>query len=304
MPIGTKCIFITSAGRTGTRFMGQTFTKLMPNSISYHEPSVLNWRHRREWLWKIMTFGLLNMTFRKIIGCHSMKRCSHKRLLNLLPDEEIIRSLHIQRDRFIMAHLNKIYIESNWMFCGIFDLLDRAFPNSRIIYLVRDPRTWTISNINWGRWYQKGDWISLLYLGRLRADMFRNDRYRDQWSSFSPFEKLCWSWQKLTSFALERITTSQSVKIYKYEDVFLSPYKYECFAELVEFATKFPDGTSVDFEIPENVLDKVIHKSMRKMPPWKEWSHHTAKRLHKICGKTMREFGYGEEPEWKEKLLS
>ncbi|MCK5659279.1 MAG: hypothetical protein KAH96_05335 [Alphaproteobacteria bacterium] len=298
-----KCIFITSVGRTGTRFIGKIFGTVIPDSISFHEPDLLTPRHVNEWLWKLKAFGPLNMIFGKMLGIVGMRHLSHKRMSGKLRASDVIELIIKQRRKFISSFEQSIYIESNCTFYGIFDLLIEAFTNSNSIFIVRDPRTWVRSRIDWGDWYSKLDYNKLLNLGRLSPYMFENENNSNLWPSYSQFQKLCWAWNKITSFALSRISSEARLKIFKYEDLFLSNNRYEHMNNLLESITIFPDGDKYHYKLRPGILDKVVHASKKNFPLWVEWTHKLAHQLDMICGETMRKFDYGEEREWKAKLL-
>jgi len=134
--------------------------------------------------------------------------------------------------------------------------------------------------------------------------MFADDEHRDLWHFYTPFQKLCWAWNKITNFAIFRAGHDDRLRIFKHEDLFLSSHRYEHMRELLEAVSVFPDGSSCNYNLPEGILDKVIHASKKKFTAWPEWSPVVCQQLHEICGQTMKQFGYGEEPEWKGKLSS
>jgi len=297
-----KCIFITSLGRSGSRFIGENFSKIINDAVSLHEPDILTLQHLEEWPAKFKNFGFLNMTVGKFIGISGLRNISNKRICCQINDEQIKERLVRRREKFMNNFRESVYIETNWTFYGVFDLLLESFPNSNSVVIIRDPRTWVQSSLNWGHWYHKKDWIDRLGLGRLNPKSLPNDPYKRVWDSFSTFEKLCWAWQKLVSFALQQMRNAPRVRMYKYEDLFVSIQKYENLRKLLEFVTQFPDGSSVPFSIPEKILSKVVHRSEGNCQGWPRWSPVVCKQLQNICGETMKDVGYGEEPEWKAKL--
>jgi len=105
-----KCIFITSVGRTGTRFIGKTFGDIIPNSISFHEPDLLTPRHIREWPWKLKAFGPVNMSLGKVLGSFGMRQLSHKRMAGKLTVDRAIKSIVKQRSSFIDSLPSSTYI--------------------------------------------------------------------------------------------------------------------------------------------------------------------------------------------------
>lgn len=302
MACNAKCIFITSAGRTGSRFLANALSSMISSAASFHEPDILTTTHMEEWPVKCRNFGLFNSTIGKFLGISGLRTLSNKRMQGLMDDRRVINELLKRREKFREQVREPIYIESNWAFYGVLDLIPQAFPISNSVYIVRDPRTWIQSSLNWGHWYHKRDYIHLLGLGRLKPSMFADDKYKDEWNSFSTFQKLCWAWQKLVSFALESIEREPRIRCYKYEDLFVGQRRYDTLREMLVFMSRFPDGTSVKFIIPEGILSKVVHGSEKRFPGWRQWSIPQCQQVGEMCGPLMEKLGYGEEPEWKARL--
>lgn len=282
--------------------MGKIFGTVIPDSISFHEPDLLTPRHVNEWRWKLKAFGPLNMTLGKMLGMVGMRHLSHKRMSGRLTESEVVKLIIKQRAKFISSFEQSIYIESNCTFYGIFDLLPQAFPNSNSVFVVRDPRTWVRSRMDWGDWYGKWDYNTALNLGRLNPLMFENENNRDLWPSYSPFQKLCWAWNKITSFALSRVRSDPKLRVFRYEDLFLDPNRYEYMNNLLETVTNFPDGVKIAHNLSESNLKRVVHASRKRFPPWAEWEPKLSRHLHMICGENMAYLGYGWETAWKDKI--
>jgi len=68
-----KCIFITSVGRSGTRFIAKTFPTMIANSRSFHEPDILTTKHIEEWPLKFRNFGFINITVGKFLGVSGLR---------------------------------------------------------------------------------------------------------------------------------------------------------------------------------------------------------------------------------------
>ena len=118
------------------------------------------------------------------------------------------------------------------------------------------------------------------------------------------FEKLCWAWTRENSYALECASKTETVKVFRYEDLFDKKAGYETFLQMLQFVTSFPDGFRADWTFkPELMKEKVASTSGGKFPEWPEWSDEQVRQIQEHCAVLMKQFNYGNEPEWQERLI-
>ena len=140
-----------------------------------------------------------------------------------------------------------------------------------------------------------------LALGRLSAKMFPADKWHDSWRSFNQFQKHTWLWDKQYRYTLDKVKQNPNAAVWRYEDVFLGPERYQNLRALMDYATHFPDGTVVRYSSLDGALEWKVHESCREgFPHWRDWSDTHVAQFWRICGDLMLELGYGIEPEWKD----
>ena len=119
---GKKFIFIVSSGRTGTKAIAQHLSRCYPNVWAAHEPSP-SWRLRMA-------------TTRALCGKAS---------------REELRSMLVRlRGDLVGRAAQRIYVESNPYLSGFVEVLGEVFEDARVVHVVRDPRTYVRSGVNFG----------------------------------------------------------------------------------------------------------------------------------------------------------
>jgi len=197
-----------------------------------------------------------------------------------------------------------VILEANWQCSSLMDLIVAAFPGSKVVYVVRDPRSWICSWMSMERTaYSWRDLRSWFKNARLTPYHFEGDPSRHSWKRMTVFEKLCWLWAKENSYALECAERSDAIRIFRYEDLFSKMGNYETMGEMLEFITKFPCGFKAEWSLKPELLEQKVNSRNGTFPGWNKWSDDQAKLLDTHCRPLMEKFGYGGEPEWQGKLV-
>lgn len=116
------------------------------------------------------------------------------------------------------------------------------------------------------------------------------------------FQRLCWTWSRVYDLIFRFIKTDSSSLLLRYEDLFLARNREIYFRQLLDFLSNF-DDKRLEYEFYPNLLDKRVNSAGRDFfPNWRHWDGDLAKQLNEICGSQMAKFGYGNEPEWLEKI--
>lgn len=302
----TPAIFITSMGRTGTQFLGHKMSQMIDDCTSVHEPDVLWLDRPNEWYKKINEHGIIRMTLGRFKTCYSLRALNIARQSGNITDSQIIIYLKQLRIGILENLKSGIYLEANAQVRGLIDLLPSAFPNSRIVYIIRDPRFWVQSRMNMTiSFYSRCDVMSWFKNSRLKPYHFEGDSYEKRWRKMSQFEKLCWAWSRETSYSLECIRKTDTVKVIRFEDLFHEKTRDETFTQMLQFITTFPNGFKANWQYKPALLSKKVHSTAKgKFPEWTKWSDDRVKQVYRHCRGLMEQFNYGIEPEWQDKIHS
>lgn len=293
-------IIVTSLGRTGTQFFAKVFKQIISDATVLHEPDIFTTSDiRYEGVWHVLKqlreAGVFNMLVRKLYRKWNLIELSDSRVRgNISYEDALIKALE-QRERFISSKPGHIYVESSIAYYGLIDVLEEMFRDVRTIYIIRDGRTWVRSWMDWveqGGMYNKGRLRSLVAHTWPTATEFRDDPYNQKWSKMSRFEKLCWGWATLNTYALRTLEKSSSAKLYRFEDIFLSINRDEYLADMLSFLSSLPDIGPIPYDTFKAWIDQPAHKSEAKFPSWENWTVDQKQQFQLICGPLMEKLAY------------
>ena len=280
-----------SAGRTGTKFFGDQLGHMIDGAFSVHEPDVLM-DFKLKSLDQLRLFGWYNLIFGKLTGKSGIRNLSQNYLAGKLLLPELKAAVMDHRKKFYHTIDQNLIIESYSGWYGAIPAIQSLYKNYKIVVIVRDPRDWVISNMNWGTMYGKRDWVSRLKLGRLNPATINDEHYRDLWRGFTRFQKLCWAWKTIYEIILKSVEKDPNVIIIKFEDLFQSNKKYDHLRRLLSFITRYPDN-NFSFHIPDNILERKTNVNISySFPKFESWSVEMKTELSGICGDIMKNLGY------------
>lgn len=293
-------VFIVSGGRTGTRFFGDLISSLITNSFSVHEPDVFagfNTLTAR----RISIFGLYHMVIGRFLGKTGIRNLTQRYLSGRIKTNDLVTEIKKHRQSYYDGIDRSLIIESYYQWYGLLPVIPRAFDQYKVLCIVRDPRTWVSSWMNFEAHFGKKDLVKKFKSKRLNPKMIGEKKYAELWDEMSQFQKLCWTWQAVYSLIAKFDAENAKTLLVKYEDVFLSDDRDKSFEDVLNFITTFDEHT-FPYKFDTGLLQRRVHAAGRKrFPDWHEWDYNLSTQLADICGPLMYELGYGKEPVWIEK---
>jgi hypothetical protein len=294
--IETPSILVTSIGRTGTEFFARFFAHILPDATSLHEPDIFQNTGVENklacYLQQVQRAGPWRMVVLKALGKWTLVQLSDSRFLGDIDQSRAVRDLNTQRKGFIEGMPSSIYVEANIGYYGLLDITPQVFREHRAIYLVRDGREWIRSHMNWGEFYGKKGIRKLISHNWPAASDVPGDPCAADWTSFSRFERLCWAWSALNTYALDTIPGNPNARLFRFEEVFSSKNRYRSLEELVAFATSLPCLASKPHGNINGWLEKRTHQSPAGFPSWDGWTADQKDHFDRICGPLMQKLGY------------
>ena len=264
----TQPILIVSTGRTGTIFLSRLFADLYPDTASYHERG--NSRPIQ-----ILT----NMHF------------SH-----LLPKSMVKAGWKFFKGNEIETCEKPHHIDANNFLYGLASITPELYPNLKVLHIVRDPRDYVTSQLNFSRQKRTS------FIGNYLVPFWQPNPFLvgelplSRAFGFSRFEKYCWVWDfknRVMSWLESSATPYLRVR---FEDLFNREPEI-AFKQITDFFGLPPaENVREKFREPANASKPTF------FPEWRDWSPKQARQLQSLCGRQMTSFGYGNEPEWLEKL--
>ena len=294
-------VFIVSGGRTGTTLFGDYFSNFVDDCFSVHEPDLIVANDALKTLRNIRLFGiwhvvigrLLNKTGSRIIG----QKLIQEKISEEIAKEYILKS----RTSYFSSIKESLIIESNAQWWPFVKQICEIWPRSKVIIIVRDPRSWVRSWMNKSGRYTKNDIVAMLPPGRLTPRKVREEKWISSWKDFTTFEKLSWEWSFIYNYMDSSLDHEGNKKMFRFEDIFCR--ESGAFDDLIEYATThgrrvYPSHDLSDFKAT------ISNASAGSTPSWREWTPNQAATMDAICGPLMRKFGYGDEPEWQALIRS
>jgi hypothetical protein len=256
-------IAIVSTGRTGTKALATHLSATYPHVLALHEPPPTRF---------------------------TLRRASNKALCGRMSRRELADLLTRHRQPLLarMPAAQTTYVESNPGLSGFLDVLGDVFPNLRVLHVVRDPRTYVASAINWGVFSGlKGMAASLVPYWLPKPQYIRPATGELPYRKMSGIERLAWHWKVVNEF-LERgrgIYGEQYHRI-KFEDLFARDGSG--FAWFVQWAGLPPGGDLAAAANAENV-NASRSGGARK---FEQWSDAERQSLLRYCAPLMNAYGY------------
>lgn len=265
----TQPILIISTGRTGTIFLSRLFADLYPDSASYHERG-----HSRAI--QILT----NLHF------------SH-----LLPKSALKFAWKILKGNEVLTCEKKFHIDANNFLYGLASLAPELYPNLKVLHIVRDPRMYVTSQLNFS--IQK----KTSFIGNYLVPFWQPNPFLvgeiplNKAFGFTRFEKYCWVWD-FKNRTMQRLESSSTPYMrIRFEDLFDTKNPEGLFQEITDFL-----GLPRSKNIREKFQEPANSSKTTFFPDWHNWTTHQAAQLQSLCGEQMNAYGYGNESEWLEKL--
>ena len=265
----TRPVLIISTGRTGTIFFSHLFADLYPVTASYHERG----------------------------ASRPIQILTNLHFSHLFPKDGLKAAWKLLKGNEIQSCEKPIHIDANCLLYGLAPLAPELYPNLKVIHIIRDPRAYVTSHLNFSR--QKGTSFVANYLVPFwQPNPFLiGEISLTKFFGFTRFEKYCWIWNFKNS-VMERLeNTSTPYMRVRFEDLFNRPHPEELFGKITDFIglprlTGFQDR----FQEPVNTSTKAI------IADWPEWTTRQCNQLDALCGERMKRYGYGCEVEWTAKL--
>ncbi len=253
-----RVVFIVSSGRTGTKALAHHLGKCYESVFAVHEPRP-SWRLRRA-------------SGRAICG-----RMSAERLASLLARSR--RSL-------VSGISQSIYVESNPFLWGFLEAFAEVFDHPLVLHVVRDPRTYVRSAINWGACRGIKN-LANTYLPYWHPHPEQLSASDIPWKQMTDIQRMAWYW-KIVNTELNRgeiIHGSRYLRM-RFEDLFNRDG-----SGLRQFAAWVGIPWKDDLLSSANA-EKVNASQGVSCPPFKQWPEDQQEEALFYCRELMRLYGY------------
>lgn len=258
LPFRTTAVFL-STGRTGTMALAEYFNASYPNVCARHEPK----------------------------PSRSLRILGNRRLCGRLSREAAVEALRRARRPLERMTGGDVYLEANPYLCGFVDVLPDAFGPTRVIHLVRDPRTYIRSAINFSfARGVRGLATALVPDWSLKPDRCEAKPPR-RWREMDPIERLAWFWNRINGVldGAERRYGADYLRV-RFEDLF--DRDGTGLRGIAAWLGLPPEPALVN-----SMREKAVNASRRReCPGWDEWSPEARRLVVQHCGERAARYGY------------
>ena len=280
-------VFVLSGGRTGTKFLGDLLSKVIEDCHSEHEPDLfLGWSH--ETRSRLRTFGLWHMIGGRALGRTGLRVVGMQHLTGNWQFNRVRETIRAQRRPYFEGLGESLVIESYYAWWMLGPELRHIYPASKIVGVVRDPRTWISSWQARSTGRDRGHWTHMFPPGPLTPRNIGDEQYADRWEGLGPIGRLAWQWATINAKLLAAQKTAEA-RIYRFEDVFdpNTGALYSMLENLVEFADR-----TYAFSDPTPLISDRRNASDASGEEWRSWSSADKNVVLEICASLAETFGY------------
>ena len=169
-------------------------------------------------------------------------------------------------------------------------ILHDAFDNVRIVHVVRDPRTFVPSYLNWTHTRLKSYIANKGAPGWHPNGWLAGEFSFREWRALDEFQRVCWHWRFKNELLEILFSDSPRYMRLRFEDVMFGERREEVLASFLSF-----------LDIPhesrfESVFRKQTNVSKKTyFPSYSDWTSERKKQLAELCGFLMVRYGYAAE---------
>jgi len=262
-----KPILVVSTGRTGTGFLAHFIAEHFPQCCAHHIAP------RSEWA----------------------NVLSNAHLAGLLPRRAFVSASRQLLKPTLERCRAPFYVDCNNHLFALAPLAPELYSELRVVHVVRDPRTYVRSHMNWARHRRKSFIANHLLPFWQPNGYLVGEISARRWYRMSRFERFCWIWDYKNRLIARLGSSHVPYLRVRFEDLFESPRRS---AEAIRVLA-FIGLPELENEVLEAAFGEVRNQThLRSLREWRKWAPARCAQLDAWCGDRMVEYGYGGEAEW------
>ena len=254
-----KVVIVLSTGRTGTMALARHFDGRYDTVRALHEPR----------------------------PSKCLRIASNRYLCRDLSRDDLVRAFARSRRRLFRTISEPVYMECNNFLHGFLDVFPDLFENPLIVHVVRDPRTFIRSWVNFGVFRGvKG------LVGRFHPYwLLKPDRYearpKKRWNRMQPVERIAWYW------------TAINTELNRGERIYGDNYMRLRFEDIFEHGMSGLERLTCWIGLPYNAAQACQMRRRRVntgpaegFPAWEDWDQSLQDAVMSLCGELREKYGY------------
>lgn len=172
-------------------------------------------------------------------------------------------------------------------------LRTRRFERARVVHVVRDPRAFVTSFMNWKDASTRRRILHHVVPAWQPNPWLIGEASFMEWARMSKFEHFCWVWNYKNRL-FESLSDACEYRRFRLEDLNLG--RENALLRLGHFL-----GVNIPMAATR---DAQLNASQGRFPAWRGWSGRQAAVLQRHCGELMEEYGYAGDSDWSAKCHS
>lgn len=165
-------------------------------------------------------------------------------------------------------------------------IISEKYSNVYIVHIVRDPRTFVPSYLNWMHSRFKSFVANKFVIGWHPSGVFTGEFSWREWRRMDEFQKVCWHWKYKNALLSHLFENYDKYMRVRFEDLF-SCKGEKTLRAMSAFAGILP---AADFR---DMLQTKKNLSLKKrFPSWDHWGSQRQQGLLDICSEGMKQYGY------------
>ena len=242
--------------------------------------------------------GFFQLHYPEILALHHLPRHRWVNVLTTLYLEQRISYRFFEKmcsqllGRYIDQFSNRDYLETTAFSYFAADSVNLSHHRKRLVHVVRDPRTWIISRLNWTSSVGKSQ-LAHRYIPFWNPRGDKVGCYDSKtWAQLNELERTAWLWKYKNDLIEQTYLKSEyDVHLLLFED-FVNPEK------VVTTLNRLFDFLGLESKPDEQIREYFRSKKhqnsspSRVYPPWDGLPEQQQSSLIEICGESMRRFGY------------
>lgn len=214
--------------------------------------------------------------------------------MGALSQERLLAALRWKRRHRVDPLRAPLYIESNPLLSGFAEVIHQVWESAIVIHVVRDPREHVRSSLNHGTASGLKGWCNR-YVPFWYPDI---ERILDLDEAPGRVGLAAGVWAVMNQRLRAHCSQHPDYHLLHYERIFDDTH-----SGLQELCGIL-DLEFLGANARVNPSQRINASRLAEIGPWPSWSAEECRELERICQPLMGQYGYGHEPEWREKLAA
>ena len=200
-------------------------------------------------------------------------------LAGLVSESMLLRAWRQWKGQDFAVTEHSVFVDSNNHLYVFARYVRQIYAHAKVVHVIRDPRTYVRSHLNWARERPKSFVANYLLPFWQPNGYLLGEFSLAQWLTLNSFQRFCWIWDFKNRYMAALENSNLPYLLIRFEDLTGGPCSQETLGTLREFL-EVPVENSPEIAC----LPPLAHNatSLRRFPVWQQWSETRCKQLTTI----------------------